>query len=82
MCNNVTFFTQFFFEKIQYLKKLNWANWANYEKINFFDICVQICNKLLEKLLHKNFWEKIKKKKFKLFESGQLGQNVSLPWDL
>ena len=36
---------QFSFENMQYLKRLNWATWSNYEKINFFDICVLICER-------------------------------------
>ena len=51
----------------------------DYQNFFFFDICLIICNKLLEKLLQKIFLKKLKGKKIQLFESGQLGQKVSLP---
>ena len=41
--------TQFFFEKMQYLKRLNWVNqvnWAKLRKKIFFDIGVIKCYKL------------------------------------
>ena len=54
----------FFFEKMQYQKKFNWAKlWKNL----FFDIYVIICNKLLKKLLHKIFLKKLKGKKITNF---------------
>ena len=50
-----------------------------YQKKSNFDICVIICNKLLEKLLHKIFLKKLKGKKVTTFQIGQLNQNVTLP---
>ena len=65
--------TNFFFEKIQYPKRLNRANRGKL-RLFFFDICVMSCKKLLEKLFHKIFL-----KKFTVFRVESIGLKFALP---